>query len=52
MARVSPLPDADPNATSASREALDEIRATHGRVTNMKRTLARSPVALRAHDVV
>ncbi len=36
-----------------SRLALDEIRAAHGRVTNMKRTLARSPVALHcAHDLV
>ena len=46
MARISPLEDAD--AGSSSRAALDEIRAAHGRVTNMKRTLARSPVALRA----
>ena len=46
MARIPPLQgdDADP----ASRTALDEIRAARGRVTNMKRTLARAPVALRA----
>jgi alkylhydroperoxidase family enzyme len=48
MARVSPLQDADHDATSESRAALDEIRAVHGRLTNMKRTLARSPVALHA----
>lgn len=46
MARVSPLPDAESSAES--RAALDVIQAAHGRVTNMKRTLARSPVALRA----
>jgi hypothetical protein len=46
MARIPPLQDAD--ASAESRAALDEIRAAHGRVTNMKRTLARAPVALRA----
>ena len=46
MARIPPLQDAD--AHPEARAALDEIRATHGRVTNMKRTLARAPVALRA----
>jgi alkylhydroperoxidase family enzyme len=46
MARISPLPDAE--ADPDSRAALEEIRDVHGRVTNMKRTLARSPVALRA----
>ncbi len=46
MARISPLHDAD--ACLESRAALDEIRAAPGRVTNMKRTLARSPVALHA----
>jgi alkylhydroperoxidase family enzyme len=46
VARIAPLPDAD--ADEASRAALKEIQATHRRVTNMKRTLARSPVALRA----
>ena len=30
------------------REALDQVVAAHGRATNMKRTLARSPVALRS----
>ena len=46
MARISPLDDAD--AGPDARAALDGIAAAHGRVTNMKRTLARSPVALRA----
>ena len=38
----------DDEADPAGRAALDEILAGHGRVTNMKRTLARSPVALHA----
>jgi alkylhydroperoxidase family enzyme len=46
MARIPPLQDDDANPES--RAALDKIRASHGRVTNMKRTLARSPVALHA----
>jgi alkylhydroperoxidase family enzyme len=46
MARISPLQDVD--ADPEARAALDEIQAAHGRVTNMKRTLARAPVALRA----
>jgi len=46
VARISPLPDDD--AGAESRAALDAIQAAHGRVTNMKRTLARSPVALHA----
>jgi alkylhydroperoxidase family enzyme len=48
MARVAPLEDGDSDLNPESRAAIDEIRAAHGRVTNMKRTLARSPVALRA----
>jgi alkylhydroperoxidase family enzyme len=48
MARIAPLQDADAHANPKSRAALDEIRAVHGRVTNMKRTLARSPAALHA----
>ncbi len=44
MARIPPLQDDD--ADPAGRVAMDEILASHGRVTNMKRTLARSPVAL------
>jgi alkylhydroperoxidase family enzyme len=46
MARIPPLDDLD--AEGEARAALGEIRAKHGRVTNMKRTLARAPVALRA----
>ena len=46
MARISPLEDTE--ARAESWIALDEIRTAHGRVTNMKSTLARSPVALRA----
>ena len=32
----------------APREALEQVVSAHGRATNMKRTLARSPVALRS----
>jgi alkylhydroperoxidase family enzyme len=46
MARISPLQDTE--AEPDSREAINGIRAAHGRVTNMKSTLARSPVALHA----
>jgi alkylhydroperoxidase family enzyme len=46
MGRVQPLPDAQ--VTPAARLELDKQLAAHGRVTNMKRTLAHSPVALRA----
>jgi alkylhydroperoxidase family enzyme len=46
MARIPPLQDADTDP--AGRAALDGILAAHGRVTNMKRTLARAPVALHA----
>ena len=48
MARITPLEDSEAEARPDCRAALAEIRAAHGRVTNMKRTLARSPVALRA----
>jgi alkylhydroperoxidase family enzyme len=48
MARIPPLQDSDADASLESRAAMDEIRTTHGRVTNMKRTLARAPVALHA----
>jgi alkylhydroperoxidase family enzyme len=48
MARIKPLLDSNPEIKPDSRAAMDEIQAAHGRVTNMKRTLARSPVALRA----
>jgi alkylhydroperoxidase family enzyme len=46
MARIPPLQDAEADAAGAA--ALKEIRKAHGRVTNMKRTLARAPVALNA----
>jgi alkylhydroperoxidase family enzyme len=46
MARIPPLDDAE--ADPAGRAALEGIVAAHGRTTNMKRTLARSPVALDA----
>ena len=45
MARVPP---ADPPLAPAAQEELDRQFAAHGRVTNMKRTLAHSPAALRA----
>jgi alkylhydroperoxidase family enzyme len=48
MARIPPLADAEAESDPAGRAALEGIVAAHGRVTNMKRTLARSPVALRA----
>jgi alkylhydroperoxidase family enzyme len=46
MPRIPPL--TDDQAPPAARTILDEQRAAHGRVTNMKRTLAHSPTALRA----
>jgi len=46
MSRVAPVPDAQ--VSPAARIELDKQLAAHGRVTNMKRTLAHSPVALRA----
>jgi alkylhydroperoxidase family enzyme len=46
MPRVPPIAEAD--ADPAARALLDQQRAAHGRVTNMKRTLAHSPAALRA----
>jgi alkylhydroperoxidase family enzyme len=46
MARIDPL-DQDA-APDESRQQLAQQLAAHGRVTNMKRTLARSPVALEA----
>jgi alkylhydroperoxidase family enzyme len=44
MSRIKPLQEDDPE----SRAVLDQIRTAHGRTTNMKRTLAHSPVALHA----
>jgi alkylhydroperoxidase family enzyme len=46
MARIPPLAEED--APPAARAELDRQRAAHGRVTNMKRTLAHSPAALHA----
>ncbi len=46
MARVRPLDPAE--APPASRAELDRQLAAHGRVTNMKRTLAHSPAAIAA----
>lgn len=47
MARVEPLPV--DSAPPASRAELDRQIAQHGRATNMKRTLAHCPAALRAY---
>ncbi len=44
MARIPPLPDGQ--VPPAAREELERQRTAHGRVTNMKRTLAHSPAAL------
>ena len=46
MARIDPLPEGA--AAPEARAELERQRAAHGRVTNMKRTLAHSPAALRA----
>jgi alkylhydroperoxidase family enzyme len=46
MARIEPLADID--ASPASLAALKSMAEAHGRLTNMKRTLAHSPVALRS----
>ncbi len=45
MARIPPLRDDE--LPASSRAVLDRHLAEHGSVTNMKRTLAHSPVALR-----
>ena len=45
MARIPPL--AVEAAPAESRAELERQIAAHGRVTNMKRTLAHSPAALR-----
>ena len=44
MARIPPLEPAD--ADDATRAEMQRIVDTHGRITNMKRTLAHSPAAL------
>jgi alkylhydroperoxidase family enzyme len=46
MARIQPLEPAE--APSGSRAEMERQLAAHGRVTNMKRTLAHSPAALGA----
>ncbi len=46
LSRISPIKVED--AAPAAREELERQIAAHGRVTNMKCTLARSPVALAA----
>jgi alkylhydroperoxidase family enzyme len=46
VARIEPIELAE--APSGSREELNRQLAAHGRVTNMKRTLAHAPVALDA----
>ena len=46
MARIAPIDPAE--AEPQAREELDRQLAAHGRVTNMKRTLARSGTALHA----
>jgi alkylhydroperoxidase family enzyme len=46
MSRIIPVQEDDANPES--RAVLDQIRTAHGRTTNMKRTLAHSPVALHA----
>jgi alkylhydroperoxidase family enzyme len=46
VARIEPI-DLE-QAEGARGEALVQVVAAHGRATNMKRTLARSPVALRS----
>lgn len=46
MARIEPL--ADLNANPATLDVMKSIAEALGRLTNMKRTLAHSPVALRS----
>jgi hypothetical protein len=48
MARIEPLSDAEADSSLPARAALEAIKSVGGRVTNMKRTLAREPVALRS----
>ena len=50
MARIPPAADAA--VAPEARRELDRQLAAHGRVTNMKRTLAHSPAALRRADAV
>ena len=46
VARIEPIELGE--ARGQNRVALEQVIAMHGRATNMKRTLARSPVALRS----
>jgi alkylhydroperoxidase family enzyme len=46
MARIEPISERE--AEGPARAAIDGLVAAHGRATNMKRTLARSPAALRS----
>src|SRR5437879_3858590 len=46
MNRVPPLTEAE--APPEARALLEQQRLAHGRTTNMKRTLAHAPTALRA----
>jgi alkylhydroperoxidase family enzyme len=46
MARIAPL--AYEQASPEARAQFDQIIAAHGRLTNMKQTLAHAPVALQA----
>ena len=46
MARIPPI--VEEQAASAAREELNRQRRAHGRLTNMKLTLAHSPLALSA----
>ncbi len=48
MSRITPLSDAEADRDPSARAALESILLQGGKVTNMKRTLAREPVALRA----
>jgi alkylhydroperoxidase family enzyme len=48
MARISPLSDTEARGHPAAAAALEAIRQKGDRITNMKRTLALEPVALRS----
>jgi hypothetical protein len=48
MARISPLSDTEAERQPAAASALESIRLKGDRITNMKRTLAREPVAFRS----
>ena len=53
MARITPLDKSDTDIKPESRAAIEEIQSAHGRVTNMKRTLARlAGCAPRLDDLV